>query len=214
MAEVTNETIEGVYSSSGQDPIAWDDSEWDSARPVHITQMWSGDPAPAPRHSEARILWTNHSLLVRFVCRQEEPLVVCPTPKTGAKTVKLWDRDVCEIFVAPQSETPNRYFEFQASPAGEWIDIEISLTAEGRKTDLEFQSGMKSAATILPKQTIITIAIPWSSRLPKPNVDDVWRVNLFRCIGSGDERYLAWQPTLTSEPNFHVPSAFGRLKFR
>lgn len=213
MAEAHPKIIEGVYSSSEPDPLAWDNSEWERARPVHITQMWSGEPTPVSRHSEARILWTDHSLLIRFVCRQEEPLVVCSIPKTDEKTVRLWDRDVCEIFVAPQAETPDRYFEFEASPAGEWVDIEISCTPAGRKTNLEFRSGMKSAATILPKETIITITIPWSSQLPKPKVGDVWRVNLFRCVGSGDERYLAWQPTFTSEPNFHVPSAFGKLRF-
>ena len=41
-----------------------------------------------------------------------------------------------------------------------------------------------------------------------------WRANLFRCVGSGDTRgYLAWQPTRTPEPAFHLPAAFGWLKF-
>ncbi len=37
--------------------------------------------------------------------------------------------------------------------------------------------------------------------------------NLFRCIGVGNERYLAWQPTGTPEPLFHVPEAFGWIQF-
>jgi hypothetical protein len=41
----------------------------------------------------------------------------------------------------------------------------------------------------------------------------VWRINLFRCVGVGDDRYLAWQPTYTAEPSFHVPEVFGWLDF-
>jgi hypothetical protein len=203
--------IAGVYSP--REPEAWDAYEWTRAQPIRITRTWNGEPAPESRHSEARILWTERYLMVRFVCRQEEPLIVSSTPQTEHKTDRLWYRDVCEIFVAPEAKTPERYFEFEASPAGEWIDLEIVFTAQGRETNFEFHSGMQTTATILNDETIITIAVPWSSHLPKPSVGDVWRVNLFRCIGAGDERYLAWLPTFTEEPSFHVPAAFGKLKF-
>ncbi len=212
MADDTK-TIAGVYSDKELEPSEWSDAAWSRAQPVFITQTWAGDPAPESRHSEARILWTDRHLLVRFICRQHEPLIVCPTPQTERKTVRLWDRDVCEVFVSPQQNVPAGYFEFEASPAGEWIDIAITFTPAGRETNLNFHSGMKASATIVPDQTVITIAIPWSSRLPKPQVGSVWRVNLFRCVGAGDERYLAWQPTFSEEPNFHVPEAFGWLRF-
>ena len=212
MADDTK-TITGVYSARELEPSEWTDSDWSRANPVFITQTWAGDPAPESRHSEARILWTDRYLLVRFICRQHEPLIISPTPQTERKTVRLWDRDVCEIFVSPAANVPASYFEFEASPAGEWVDIAITFTPAGRETDLDFHSGMKASATILPDQTVITIAVPWSSRLPKPQVGSVWRVNLFRCVGAGDERYLAWQPTFTEEPNFHVPEAFGWLRF-
>jgi len=205
--------IEAVYSSNDLEPAQWDAPEWTRTRPIQITRTWDGAPAPESRHSEARILWTESYLLVRFMCRQEEPVIVSPAPQTERKTDRLWDRDVCEIFISPEARTPERYFEFEASPAGEWIDLEIVFTSQGRKTNFEFHSGMKTAATILDDQLMITIAVPWSVHLPKPNVGDVWRVNLFRCIGAGDERFLAWQPTFTQEPNFHVPQAFGSLKF-
>ena len=55
--------------------------------------------------------------------------------------------------------------------------------------------------------------LPWRPSLPRPQGGDVWRANFFRCIGLGDERYLAWQPTGTAQPNFHVPEAFGGLSF-
>jgi len=42
----------------------------------------------------------------------------------------------------------------------------------------------------------------------------VWRVNFYRVEGPQEPRaYLAWRPTKTPQPNFHVPSAFGKLRF-
>src|SRR6185295_16230412 len=191
----------------------FDHPEWTRAQPIQITRKWSGADAPASRHAEARIIWTDESLLARFVCRQEEPLIVNANPQLSEKTIRLWDRDVCEIFVAPDPKTPGRYFEFEASPLGEWVDLAIEFKPEGRQTDFEFQSGMSAAARVAASQITIAMRIPWSGLLPKPQPGDAWRVNIFRCVGVGDDRYLAWLPTYAPEPNFHVPEVFGWLEF-
>jgi hypothetical protein len=187
--------------------------EWAAADPVQIMRQWSGEVAPASRHADARIIWTEDALLVRFVCRQEEPLTVNTSPQSRTKTLRLWDKDVCEIFLAPDLSTPQRYFEFEAAPTGEWIDLAIDFTGVSRHTDFEFHSGMTVAAKFCEGQMMIAIRLPWSYSLPKPQRGDTWRVNLFRCVGLGNERYLAWQPTHTPEPNFHVPEVFGWLDF-
>ncbi|MGH9871040.1 MAG: carbohydrate-binding family 9-like protein [Pyrinomonadaceae bacterium] len=206
-------SIGALYSELGVTANALDHPEWTRAHPIQITRKWSGADAPASRHAEARIIWTDESLIVRFVCRQEEPLIVNPNPQFSKKTIKLWDRDVCEIFIAPDAQAPERYFEFEVSPLGEWVDLAISFKPAGRETDFEFHSGMTTAATMDGSQMTVAMEIPWSSSLPKPQKGDVWRVNLFRCVGFGDDRYLAWQPTYAPEPNFHVPEVFGWLAF-
>ena len=206
-------TIRARYSESSLASAAFDHPEWTRAHPIQITRKWSGEDAPAPRHAEARMIWTDESLIVRFVCRQEEPLAVNSNPQLDRKTVGLWHKDVCEIFIAPDPKTLERYFEFEASPLGEWIDLAITFEPGGRQTDFEFHSGMTAAATVAGDQMTIAMQIPWCQFLPKPREGDVWRVNLFRCVGVGDERYLAWQPTYTDEPNFHVPEVFGWLEF-
>jgi hypothetical protein len=190
-----------------------DHAAWTEATPIQIARQWTGEDAPESRHAEARIIWTEESLVVRFVCHQEEPLTVNAAPQVATKTLGLWNRDVCEIFIAPDAAHPERYFEFEAAPTGEWVDLAISFGAAGRETDFEFHSGMTAAATILPGQLSIAIRIPWSASIPKPARGDAWRVNLFRCVGLGNERYLAWLPTYAPEPNFHVPEAFGLLRF-
>jgi len=196
------------------DAANFEDEAWQDCQPIAIRHYWSGEPAPPARHAEARICWSNEALHVRFVGVQQEPLIVAENPRTDQKTLGLWDRDVCEIFLAPDAAHPERYFEFEAAPTGEWIDLGIAVTPTGRETDWDFVSGLTTTAKLDAEQLTIGMKIPWSEAIPKPAAGDVWRVNLFRCVGpEAPERYLAWLPTRTPEPNFHVPEVFGSLRF-
>jgi hypothetical protein len=190
-----------------------DDPAWGEARPVRITRLWSGEDAPPSRHAEARLLWTADALLARFVCRQEEPIIAHPAPRLDEKTIGLWDRDVCELFVAPGADVPQRYFEFEVAPTGEWLDLALVKTADGRATDWDFRSGMTVAARVGDRRVTLAMRVPFSALGRTPARGDAWRANLYRCVGAGWSRYLAWLPTRTPEPNFHVPEKFGLLKF-
>jgi hypothetical protein len=199
------------------DPIAvndFDHPSWQDCEPVQIEHYWSGEPAQAERRAEARVCWSDEALHVRFIGEQHEPLIVTENPVLDKKTLGLWDRDVCEIFIAPDSAHPERYFEFEAAPTGEWVDLGIVITPTGRETDWDFDSGMTAAARLDGDKLTVAIKIPWSESIPRPAKGDVWRTNVFRCVGpEAPERYLAWRPTRTPEPNYHVPEAFGVLRF-
>ncbi|MFT3743765.1 MAG: carbohydrate-binding family 9-like protein [Pyrinomonadaceae bacterium] len=191
-----------------------DNETWSRAVSVSIGNYWSGKKAPKGRQFKAQLLWSNEALYVRFVGDQAEPLIVSSTPELSKKTIGLWDRDVCEIFVAPNKANRNKYFEFEIAPTGEWIDLGIEWSATRRKTDLEYASGMESAVHVETDKIVMAVRIPWKAlgRTPKPG--DIWLGNIFRCIGKDPTRgYLAWQPTKTEKPNFHVPSAFGEFEF-
>jgi hypothetical protein len=208
-----DKTIKAPYSESDLAVTQFDHEHWTRAHPIQIARHWCGEEAPDSRHAEARIIWSNECLGVRFVCNQREPLIVNSNPQLDQKTIGLWDRDVCEIFIAPDAANPSRYFEFEAAPTGEWVDLAVNLTSTERETDRAFYSGMTVAARVALDQVTVSMRIPWSDSIPKPAMHDEWRVNLFRCVGTGNQRYLAWQPTYSPEPNFHVPEAFGWLRF-
>lgn len=189
--------------------------EWEKPAPVQIERYWSGQPAPQSRHATARILWSKKALYVRFVCRQGEPLVINDKPRSDKKTIGLWDRDVCEIFIAPDPNVVERYFEFEAAPTGEWLDVAIHWTAEKRESDWDFNSQMTASGHPTADRVTIAMRIPWNHWIHEPQKGERWRANLFRCVGAGASRgYLAWQPTRTAEANFHVPQVFGWLVFR
>jgi hypothetical protein len=193
----------------------FDHAAWDEARRVSLTRYWSGEEAPAERHAEACLLWDDEALSVLYLCRQSEPLIVSASPQVERKTRGLWDRDVCEIFVAPDASVPEHYFEFEAAPTGEWLDVAIKWRPAGREMGWQYHSGIRTAARVRPGLVAIRMRIPFAALSGgPPRAGERWRANLFRCVGAGDARgYLAWQPTHTAEPNFHVPQKFGWLIF-
>jgi alpha-galactosidase len=187
---------------------------WKKAKDISIEKYWSGENASNCRHAKAKLLWSSAALYVRFEANQAEPLIISDKPNLKSKTRGLWDRDVCEIFVAPEKAEPRRYFEFEVAPNGEWIDLGIYQKSGKRETDWEFNSGMQSAARIEENKVWLAMKIPWKAFGKTPKKGDIWLGNLFRCVGEGKTRgYLAWQPTKTETPNFHVPEAFGELEF-
>lgn len=207
-------TITARYVEQAVAESDFENPAWEKCQPITIEHYWSGEPAPASRHAEVRLCWSNEALHVRFVCAQQEPLIVAENPRVDRKTLGLWDRDVCEIFIAPDPKDPSRYFEFEAAPTGEWLDLGITMTPAGRETDWDYESGFTTAARIEQERLFVGMKIPWSETIPGPEKGEVWRVNLFRCVGpEAPERYLAWRPTHTPEPLFHVPEAFGSLRF-
>lgn len=211
----SREWIEAPHTDTDVAVLELDHPFWERAGVVELNRYWSGDAAPTERHAQARLIWTDTALLARFSCNQYEPLIVSSSPKTYEKTIKLWDRDVCEVFLLPAPGHPELYFEFEAAPTGEWLDLALTTTAKGRQTDWEFSSGMQTASRITANNIVVAVRIPWTGPLVRPVIGDEWRVNLCRCIGPAENRgYLAWQPTFTEVPNFHVTGVFGRLLFR
>lgn len=213
MASSNRLTIKHIAEDLSIDRL--DDPAWGGTSQVLVSRYWSGKAAAKGREFSAKLLWSDSALYVRFEASQSEPLVVNERPELTKKVVGLWDRDVCEIFVAPDASQRNKYFEFEIAPTGEWIDLAIDATSQKRKTDLDYKSGMTSAAKIEKGKVVVAIKIPWEAfAVARPKIGDVWLGNIFRCVGKGKSRgYLAWQPTQTAKPDFHVPEKFGEFEF-
>ena len=187
---------------------------WQHAKEISVGNYWSGEKAPEGRHFRARLLWSDTALYVRFEANQTEPLLVSEKANLISKTLKMWDREVCEIFIAPDRKEPRKYFEFEVAPNGEWVDLTIDLSSGERLTGWGFASGMQSAASVERNKVVMAVKVDWKAFGKTPKAGDAWMGNLFRCVGKGPARgYLAWQPTHTKEPAFHVPEKFGEFKF-
>jgi hypothetical protein len=183
---------------------------WQSTTPVSFDADWQGKNADPRRQTEVRLLWTQKFLYLKFAARYRLITVFDEADPNGRRD-KLWDRDVAEVFLQPDPAELRRYKEFEVSPNGFWIDLEI---ANGALQHL--QSGLQRRVHInKAKQTwAAELAIPMKSLTQHFDPTSVWRVNFFRVEGPTEPRfYSCWQPTNTSQPNFHVPERFGFLKF-
>ncbi|MBS1796839.1 MAG: carbohydrate-binding family 9-like protein [Acidobacteria bacterium] len=196
-------------------PVAeLENKAWDRAAAVTVDKYWSGEAAPKGRQFKAKLLWSETALYVRFEANQKEPLIVADKPNLASKTRGLWDRDVCEIFLAPNREHFREYFEFEIAPTGEWIDLGIHQMPDKRDTDWDYASGMTSKSIVGKNKVWMAIRIEWKAFGKTPKAGEIWPGNIFRCIGKDPTRgYLAWSPTLTKEPSFHVPEKFGEFEF-
>jgi len=185
-------------------------TEWQSARPIAFCADWRGNNADPGRETQVRVLWSRQHLYLRFECRYRELFVFEDSDPNGRRD-HLWDRDVAETFLQPDPSRAGFYREFEVSPNGMWIDLDIF---PGGLADLK--SGLQRSVAVNEKLQTWTaeLAIPMKSLTANFNPSSIWRANFYRVEGRNEPRaYLAWQPTNTPQPNFHVPSAFGRLRF-
>ena len=185
-------------------------TEWQSATPITFFSDWQGGNPDPQRETKVRVLWSSKSLYVRFECRYCELYVFEDSEPNGRRN-HLWERDVAEVFLQPDPSREGFYKEFEVSPNGTWIDLDIF---PGGLADLK--SGMRRSV-VLDESTHTwnaELAIPLAALTANFDAKAAWRVNCYRIEGRREPRaYLAWQPTHTPRPNFHVPEAFGKLRF-
>jgi alpha-galactosidase len=185
-------------------------ADWAAAPAICFSSDWRGENHDPARETEARLLWSPQTLYLHFAVKFRSITVFTDSDADGRRD-QMWDRDVAEAFFQPPGSPPRCYKEFEISPTGQWIDLDI---APGVKRDL--QSGLRRQATIDEAARIwrAELAIPLSCLVKNFDPSLEWRVNFYRVEGPAEPRfYSAWRPTMTPQPNFHVPEAFGRLTF-
>lgn len=183
---------------------------WEKAVPLRFNADWQGKKADPERETEVRLLWTTERLFLRFRAKYRV-ITVFPDAEPNGRRDQLWDRDVAEVFLQPDPSNLWRYKEFEVSPNGQWIDLDI---APGEKHDL--RSGMRRRVVLNEdaKTWVAELAIPVKCLVKRFDSVERWRVNFYRVEGASEPRfYSAWRPTGTAVPNFHVPEAFGELVF-
>ncbi len=167
--------------------------------------------------TEVRLLWTPATLYLRFACRYRELFVFEDSDANGRRD-HLWDRDVAEAFLQPEPAHPGYYKEFEVSPNGMWIDLDIVPRDMGPRDDVEqgpadLKSGLRRSVWLEAEKRTWTaeLAIPMIALTANFDPTLVWRANFYRVEGPREPRfYSAWQPTNTPRPDFHVPAGFRK----
>ncbi len=185
---------------------------WSSSRPITMEKDRFGTAVPQYR-TEVRSRWTKGNLYFLFICPYEQ-LHLKPEPNTSQETNELWNWDVAEVFVGSDFADIERYKEFEISPQGEWIDLDVNLHNLHHEDGWTWNSGFEVAARIDQQKRVWygAMRIPFAAidaRPPAPG--NTLRLNLFRSQGPPEHPHaIAWQPPMSK--TFHVPERFGLLK--
>lgn len=183
--------------------------DWAEASSICFCHDWCGSNEDPQRETQVRILWSFNSLFIQFQCRYRELFVY---EDQDNRKDELWLRDVAEAFIQTGTDEIGNYREFEISPNGDWLDLDI---APGRKTHLTWSIESRVLVNPNTKTWTAEMAIPMSKLAPAFHPGEIWKINLFRIEGSEPNRfYSAWQPTHTVKANFHVPACFAELCFQ
>ncbi|WP_263418110.1 carbohydrate-binding family 9-like protein [Terriglobus albidus] len=158
--------------------------------------------------TEVRMRWTDNNLYLLFNSgyehlnlRTDDAVLTQPTPN-------LWEHDVAELFLGRDPKASQGYGEYEVSPRGEWLDLDITADDGAIHSSVALNSGFLAAAELRESQSrwlaFLRVPVPL---LAERGTRDL-RLNLFRSQGPAPVE-LAWQPT--HDVSFHVPSRFGYL---
>ena len=184
---------------------------WQHASITHFNSDFYGHPAAA-HSSKVMLQWTREHLYLLFLCPFEH-LHLKPNPRLDVETYELWNWDVAEVFIGVESENIRHYAEFEVSPQGEWVDLDVDLDDPPHERGWVWESHCKVAARIddSAKTWFGFMKIPWIAiDQHSPHIGKQLRINFFRCQGADPHRqYIAWQAP--GRPSFHTPEVFGTL---
>lgn len=185
---------------------------WKKVKPIRAALDPFGKPASDTNAFDFRVVWTPDNLYFLFTCPYDS-LYLKPNPSTTTETNKLWEWDVTEIFVGSDFDNITHYQEFQVSPQGEWVDLDIDRVKPLPEGGWKWDSGMKVKARVDEKKKIWygEMMIPLKSvdqREAKPGHE--LRINLYRLTGAAPNRVSTmWTPT--QNRSHHTPASFGRM---
>jgi hypothetical protein len=210
---VDSAAFKSVYSTRDV-PLATNPRSafWHGALPVYAEVDTQGRPV-AGYKTEVRSRWTKNNLYVLYICPYEE-LNLKPSPNTATETNQLWNWDVAEIFLGSDFQNIRRYKEFEVSPQGEWIDLDVDLALPHHEVGWTWNSGFQVTARIDRKAKIWygAMRIPFASLDHRvPTAGNIFRSNLFRSQGPPDrQKLIAWKAPMNT--TFHTPERFGQLE--
>ncbi|HEY8079998.1 MAG TPA: carbohydrate-binding family 9-like protein, partial [Labilithrix sp.] len=181
---------------------------WDRASPVTFDTDWSGAKTRTP--TRVRLLRSKDALYTLWELENAGVNSDASKP-TKTERDKLYEEDCVELFLAPDATVRTRYWEVELGPLGHFFDLSVDRAT--KKSDTAWSSAPEIATKVDREAKHVVI----EAALRAPEIVTALRAGarlpfaLYRMEGKSPRLYLAWSPTRTEKPNFHVPDAFGTL---
>lgn len=197
------------------DEPAWKQAP--SAENFHFNWWKDG----AKEQTVARLLWDDENLYVSFYCHDKN---------ISAEVVErhgpVSRDDSVEVFLSPNPSKIRNYYGFEINVIGtmlnflraDWYQGPFHWEPEGVRYRTSFHGLPVKHESPKDDHWILELAIPFKNfEKDAPNTPprdgDSWRLNLNRAGGKTNAQFSTWSPVSTEKPNFHVPEAFGAVRF-
>jgi hypothetical protein len=206
LAEAHAHKVDGAITIDGEI-----DDAWKGSPPVSFTTDWSG--AEAGIRTSARFAWTKSALYILWELEQAG-INADDSKPVAEERAKLYEEDCVELMIGPHAEDRTKYFEVEVGPLGHFLDISVERGAKKRQ-DVGWSSQSKIATKVdrAKKKAVIEVEIRAPEIVAALRSGAGLPMALYRIEGKAPGRkYLAWSPTRTPKPDFHVPDAFGTLR--
>ncbi len=189
----------------------WKQAEW-----VKFDHDMSGNHTYPQAETQAAGVWTPAYVYFAFRCKYTT-LNIYQGEDPAKERWELWNRDVVEVFINPEPQRVNHYYEFEVAPNNQWIDLEIDKD-KTPFNDAAWDSHFDHATRVDTKDRVwaCEMRIPAKAMgVESVRPDSEWRVNFYRADGAGDDtqrRFMCWS-TIPEGKTFHVPTRFGVIRF-
>jgi hypothetical protein len=204
--------IPAAWRARNADHTQW---PWEELPPLSPFIIANGS-APAQQQTVVHIGYDDANFYVRYDCDDTDIW-----GKSTARDSAIYDEEVVELFIAPGDAHPTYYYEFEVSPLGTLLDLDVHSPNLERSTlqgnfawncpGLQWSAERNDAA----HHWRAYLVVPWHSiGATGTTLPPTWRANFYRIDrprGHAPE-FSCWSPTMSEPADYHRPAYFGHLQ--
>lgn len=204
--------VPAAWRTLGNDHAHW---PWEElpALPPFILANGRGR---AEQQTTVRIAYDADLFYVRFDCDDRDIW-----GKATARDSAIYDEEVVELFIAPGDAAPTYYYEFEVSPLGTLLDLDVHsphLERKGIQTNFAWDCpGLQWSVerNDANNHWRAYLVVPWQSiGAARDDLATSWRANFYRIERPHGQppEFSCWSPTMSDPADYHRPRYFGHLR--
>jgi hypothetical protein len=201
----------------------WDKQVWKKVPAADIVNYMGKIPDFKPE-AQVKMMYDKENIYLIF--RVKDKNVRCITNKINGP---VWQDSAVEFFFSPDTNLPLLYFNLETNCGGTpLLNYNVIPRRESKRLTEEEIKQVEMAHSLPelidpeikdPVTWTLEYKIPLSllekySKVTRPEKGVEWRANFYKIAeNSSNPHYITWSKIDKPKPDFHVPQAFGILKF-
>jgi hypothetical protein len=202
----------------------WNKPQWKNCDVINISNFMETVPKHHPV-VQAKMMYDDASLCLIFKVKQK--YVRCVNDSINGP---VWEDDCVEFFFAPNTSSPEKYFNLEINCAGTALmHFNTAANTDIRNVDKDdikkieiahslpgvFKNEIKGPVSWTLEYKIPLAMLTKYIGITPPAASAEWRANFYKIAHKSSNRhYMTWAYINKKEVDFHTPEYFGVLKFQ